>query len=68
MSECCLITDTVQFFKDRGIPFNAQNLIADVSAYFSSCLLGFRREVVPTLTPIRTAAGTKSHWRNPYFG
>jgi hypothetical protein len=30
MSECCLIADTVQFFKDRGIPFNAQNLISDV--------------------------------------
>ena len=36
MSECCLIADTVQFFKDRGIPFNAQNLINDVSALYMS--------------------------------
>ena len=30
MAECCLIADTVQFFKDRNIPFNAQNIITDV--------------------------------------
>uniref|UniRef100_A0A7S3NZY5 5'-nucleotidase domain-containing protein n=1 Tax=Amphora coffeiformis TaxID=265554 RepID=A0A7S3NZY5_9STRA len=30
MSECCLIADTVQFFKDRAIPFNAQNIMNDV--------------------------------------
>jgi hypothetical protein len=31
MSECCLIADTVQFFKDHDIPYNAQSLIKDVS-------------------------------------
>jgi len=30
MSECCLIADTVQFFKDRNIPFHGQNVINDV--------------------------------------
>jgi HAD superfamily 5'-nucleotidase-like hydrolase len=30
MSECCLIADTVQFFKDRNIPYNGQNVITDV--------------------------------------
>eukprot|EP00522_Entomoneis_paludosa_P016419 CAMPEP_0172447688 /NCGR_PEP_ID=MMETSP1065-20121228/6945_1 /TAXON_ID=265537 /ORGANISM="Amphiprora paludosa, Strain CCMP125" /LENGTH=636 /DNA_ID=CAMNT_0013199051 /DNA_START=75 /DNA_END=1985 /DNA_ORIENTATION=+ len=32
MSECCLIADTVQFFKDRNIPYHAQNVITDVLA------------------------------------
>ena len=32
MSECCLIADTVQFFKDRQIPYHAQNIVTDVLA------------------------------------
>uniref|UniRef100_A0A7S1D3P7 5'-nucleotidase n=1 Tax=Cyclophora tenuis TaxID=216820 RepID=A0A7S1D3P7_CYCTE len=30
MAECCLIADTVQFFKDNGIPFCAQNAVTDI--------------------------------------
>lgn len=30
MAECCLIADTVQFFKDRGIPFCPRNAVDDV--------------------------------------
>lgn len=30
MAECCLIADTVQFFKDRTIPYAAQNVVTDV--------------------------------------
>lgn len=30
MSECCLIADTVQFFKDRSIPYHGQNVVNDV--------------------------------------
>mmetsp|Transcript_5081 Transcript_5081/g.6626 ORF Transcript_5081/g.6626 Transcript_5081/m.6626 type:complete len:621 (+) Transcript_5081:133-1995(+) len=30
MSECCLIADSVQFFKDRQIPYHAQNIVTDV--------------------------------------
>jgi HAD superfamily 5'-nucleotidase-like hydrolase len=35
MSECCLIADTVQFFKDRNIPYNGQNVITDVLSAIS---------------------------------
>lgn len=30
MAECCLIADTVQFFKDRDIPFSPRNVVNDV--------------------------------------
>ena len=30
MAECCLIADTIQFFKDRDIPYCAQNVVTDV--------------------------------------
>jgi HAD superfamily 5'-nucleotidase-like hydrolase len=30
MAECCLIADTVQFFKERQIPFCPQNVVTDV--------------------------------------
>lgn len=30
MAECCLIADTIQFFKDRNIPYCAQNVVTDV--------------------------------------
>lgn len=30
MAECCLIADTVQFFKDNSIPFCAQNAVNDI--------------------------------------
>lgn len=30
MAECCLIADTVQFFKDNDIPFCAQNAVNDI--------------------------------------
>ena len=32
MSECCLIADTIQFFKDRSIPYHGQNVVTDVLA------------------------------------
>jgi hypothetical protein len=31
MAECCLIADTIQFFKDRGISYCPQNVVTDVS-------------------------------------
>jgi HAD superfamily 5'-nucleotidase-like hydrolase len=30
MAECCLIADTIQFFKDRDIPYYPQNVVTDV--------------------------------------
>ena len=30
MAECCLIADTIQFFKERSIPYCAQNVVTDV--------------------------------------
>lgn len=30
MSECCLIADTIQFFKDRGIQYSPRNVVNDV--------------------------------------
>jgi HAD superfamily 5'-nucleotidase-like hydrolase len=30
MAECCLIADTIQFFKDRGIPYCPRNVVTDV--------------------------------------
>jgi HAD superfamily 5'-nucleotidase-like hydrolase len=30
MAECCLIADTIQFFKDRDIPYHAQNVVTDI--------------------------------------
>lgn len=30
MAECCLIADTIQFFKDHHIPFSPQNVVNDV--------------------------------------
>ncbi|GKY90471.1 hypothetical protein MPSEU_000020900 [Mayamaea pseudoterrestris] len=30
MAECCLIADTVQFFKDEGIPYAGRNVVTDV--------------------------------------
>lgn len=30
MSECCLIADTIQFFKDRDIPYSPRNVVNDV--------------------------------------
>jgi HAD superfamily 5'-nucleotidase-like hydrolase len=30
MAECCLIADTVQFFKDHNIPFCPKNAVADI--------------------------------------
>jgi HAD superfamily 5'-nucleotidase-like hydrolase len=30
MAECCLIADTIQFFKDHDIPYCAQNVVNDV--------------------------------------
>lgn len=30
MAECCLIADTIQFFKDRNIPYCAENVVTDV--------------------------------------
>lgn len=30
MAECCLIADTIQFFKDRSIPYCPQNAVTDV--------------------------------------
>lgn len=30
MAECCLIADTIQFFKDRGIPHCPQNAATDI--------------------------------------
>lgn len=30
MAECCLIADTVQFFKDQGIPYAGRNVVTDV--------------------------------------
>lgn len=30
MAECCLIADTIQFFKDRAIPYSPQNAVSDV--------------------------------------
>jgi HAD superfamily 5'-nucleotidase-like hydrolase len=30
MAECCLIADTIQFFKDRAIPYAARNVVTDV--------------------------------------
>jgi HAD superfamily 5'-nucleotidase-like hydrolase len=30
MAECCLIADTIQFFKDRDIPYCAQSVVTDV--------------------------------------
>ncbi|KAL7579859.1 hypothetical protein ACA910_004871 [Epithemia clementina (nom. ined.)] len=30
MSECCLIADTIQFFKERDIPYHGQNVVTDV--------------------------------------
>mmetsp|Transcript_4509 Transcript_4509/g.6386 ORF Transcript_4509/g.6386 Transcript_4509/m.6386 type:complete len:415 (+) Transcript_4509:143-1387(+) len=30
MAECCLIADSVQFFKDRDIPFCARNAVDDI--------------------------------------
>jgi len=36
MAECCLIADTVQFFKDRGIPFCPRNAVHDVLSSIGS--------------------------------
>jgi HAD superfamily 5'-nucleotidase-like hydrolase len=30
MAECCLIADTVQFFKDKGIPYSPRNAVRDI--------------------------------------
>jgi len=30
MAECCLIADTIQFFKERSIPYCGQNVVTDV--------------------------------------
>lgn len=30
LAECCLISDVIQFFKDRDIPFGSQNVVTDV--------------------------------------
>lgn len=30
MAECCLIADTIQFFKDSDIPYCSQNVVMDV--------------------------------------
>jgi len=30
MAESCLIADTIQFFKDRSIPYYPQNVVTDV--------------------------------------
>jgi len=30
MAECCLIADTIQFFKDRDIPYSPRNVVNDV--------------------------------------
>lgn len=30
MAECCLIADTIQYFKDHDIEFSPQNLVSDV--------------------------------------
>mmetsp|Transcript_18091 Transcript_18091/g.41677 ORF Transcript_18091/g.41677 Transcript_18091/m.41677 type:complete len:648 (+) Transcript_18091:132-2075(+) len=30
MAECCLIADTIQFFKDRGIDFCPSNVVTDI--------------------------------------
>ena len=36
MAECCLIADTVQFFKDHGISFCPRNCVADILSTISS--------------------------------
>jgi HAD superfamily 5'-nucleotidase-like hydrolase len=36
MAECCLIADTVQFFKDKNIPFCARNAVDDILSVIGS--------------------------------
>lgn len=36
MAECCLIADTVQFFKDNGIPFCPRNAVQDILSAIGS--------------------------------
>lgn len=36
MAECCLIADTVQFFKERDIPFSPRNAVCDILSAIGS--------------------------------